>query len=273
MRRRKITTKLFVIAFYFIAQQSFAQKMYVNVHAGYNFNSAPLTSINSTSNGSSSTTYDRVDISLGKGVNLDAAFGYMFNKHFGTELAVSYLIGGTTTLTNNTTSSKSTTNFSSSMLRFMPSIIMSTEFGKIYPYAKFGLILGSGAYTITEDEKSTSSGSTNFTSTKYDGGFAFGYFSGFGVSYKINDKISLLSEISIVSLSYAPSKGEVTESKSNGVDMLPNMTIRDKQTEYSDNYTVDNNSSSNTSVARKSIKQSLPFSSIGFSLGVRYTLR
>ena len=82
MRRRKITTKLFVIAFYFIAQQSFAQKMYVNVHAGYNFNSAPLTSINSTSNGSSSTTYDRVDISLGKGVNLDAAFGYMFNKHF-----------------------------------------------------------------------------------------------------------------------------------------------------------------------------------------------
>ena len=272
MNSKNINTKLFLIVFSMITQASFAQKIYVNLNAGYNFNSAPFSSENSMSNGSSSTTYDRVDISLGKGANLDAACGYMFDKHFGTELGVSYLFGGTTTLTNNSTSSKSTTNFSSSMFRIMPSVIMSAELGKIHPYAKLGVIVGSGSFTRTVDNNVTS-GSTNFTSTKYDGGFAFGYFSGFGANYKINEKISLYGEISIISMAYAPNKGEVTESKTNGVDMLPNMTIRDKQTEYSDNYTYDNNSSSNTSVPRKLTKASLPFSSIGFNLGIRYYLK
>jgi hypothetical protein len=102
---------------------------------------------------------------------------------------------------------------------------------------------------------------------------AYGDFYSGGANYKLNDKISLFGEIRIISLAYAPNKAEVTESKSNGVDMLPNMTIRDKQTEYSDNYTDDNNSSSNTSAPRKSTKQSLPFSSIGFNLGIRYYLK
>ena len=272
MNSKNIITKLFLIAFSMITQASFAQKIYVNVNAGYNFNSAPVSSRNSMSNGSSSTTYDRVDISLGKGTNIDAAFGYMFNKHFGSELGVSYLFGGTTIITNNSTSSKSTTNFSSSMFRIMPSIILSTELGKIHPYAKLGVIVGSGSHTQTVENNFTN-GSTNFTSTKYDGGFAFGYFSGFGANYKLNDKISLFGEIRIISMAYAPNKAEVTESKSNGIDMLPNMTIRDKQTEYSDSYTDDNNSSSNTSVPRKSTKQSLPFSSIGVNLGIRYYLK
>jgi hypothetical protein len=74
-------------------------------------------------------------------------------------------------------------------------------------------------------------------------------------------------------MSYAPNKSEITESKFNGVDILPNMTIRDKQTEYSDSYTDDNNSSSNTSVPRKSTKQNIPFSSIGVNLGIRYYLK
>jgi C4-dicarboxylate-binding protein DctP len=77
MNSKNIITKLFLIAFSMITQASFAQKIYVNVNAGYNFNSAPVSSRNSMSNGSSSTTYDRVDISLGKGTNIDAAFGYL----------------------------------------------------------------------------------------------------------------------------------------------------------------------------------------------------
>lgn len=275
MNSKNIFTKLFLIAFSIITQASFAQKMYVNMNAGYNFNSAPFTRQNITSigsNGNLTTTHETVDISLGKGVNIDATFGYMFNKNVGTELGFSYLKGSNSSTLENSNNFSDTRNISiaASMIRFIPTILIVTEYKKIYPYAKLGLIVGSGSYTVIDDAKGSS---PYYTSTKYDGGFAFGYFSGFGANYKLNNKISLFGEISIISMSYAPNKSEITESKMNGVNILPNMTIRDKQTEYSDNYTEDNNSSSNTSVPRKSLKQSIPFSSIGFNIGIRYYLK
>ncbi len=52
-----------------------------------------------------------------------------------------------------------------------------------------------------------------------------------------------------------------------GVDQLPNMTNREKQTEYSDSYTYSSFS------PNKQLKFNMPFSSIGFNIGVRYMIK
>jgi hypothetical protein len=43
--------------------------------------------------GSSSFSTEQVNVSLGKGISLGGALGYMFNDHFGAELGISYLHG------------------------------------------------------------------------------------------------------------------------------------------------------------------------------------
>jgi hypothetical protein len=258
---------------------AFAQKnFYVKLGGGYNLGSTATLDgpRNEIANGSV-TSYEKVDIAFGKGLNFGGAVGYMFNKYVGTELNISYLLGGTTTTKSSTTISTSSSSynsdFSATMLSFIPSIVITPGFEKINPYTRFGLIIGLPTMTGISEISSTFMGNTNTTNQTriFNGGLAVGLQSTIGIDYKINEKISIFGELTSNNLNYSPKKGEVTESKVNGVDNLSTLSTRVKKVEFVDSYSEDNNVTPDNNAPQKSITPSLPFSSFGLNIGVKYS--
>lgn len=253
---------------------TFAQKTYIAINGGYNFEANTTTNYSFNYNPYNSSA-NKVEVSLGKGFNFDGAIGYKFNKIIGAEIGVSYLKGETTTwnfslYTSGVGIYHISRNYSSTMLRFIPTIVFSGDFKTINPYAKIGAIIGSGSYLISQTTTSdAANSSTTFQKTKYDGGLAFGVYCGLGATYKINKHVFILGEITSTNLSYAAEKSELIVSTVDGVDMLPGLSVYDKQTEYVDSYNIGNTIDPNK--PSKGLKQNISFSSIGFNIGARYS--
>ena len=253
----------------------FAQGAYLNINSGYatSMSSQNLSGFENSTFEFYSNSYsmksEQINFSFGKGLNFGADFGYMFNKNLGAEIGVSYLIGGKTISTLTQPNNSTEITVSSKMLRINPSLVITSSFEKINPYAKFGLILGSG-YVILSSNQEISGQQSNSESIKLSGGIAIGLTSGIGAIYKINDKLSFFGELNMINLSYAPTKGIKTDFRIDGVDMLPSLPTRQKETEYLDSFTVtSSNSNPQDSEPSKALKQKLPFGSFGLNLGLR----
>ena len=263
----------FAIILFVFSNTIFAQKLYVSVNGGYNFAANTTTNYSFNYNPYNSSA-NKVEVSLGKGFNFDAAIGYKFNKIIGAELGVSYLKGETTTwnfslYTSGVGINYISRNYSSTMLRFIPTLVFSGDYKTLNPYVKIGAIIGSGSFLINQTGRIDSIISSSSTqTTKYDGGLAIGVYCGLGAIYKINKNVSILAEITNINMSYAAEKSELIESKLNGVDQLPGMSISQKQEEFVDSYS---SSYSTTDKPRKGLKQNISFSSIGFNIGARYS--
>ncbi len=256
---------VFVISLF--TNNLFAQGAYVNINTGYGLSMSTqnlyyFDFYNYTS-GSNSSTYEQVNVSLGKGLNLGGAFGYLFNENIGVELGISYLLGGKSNAKDKYSDGSTDYTLSSRMLRVNPSLVIASGFENINPYAKFGLIIGSGSimYEYIDNDE----GDIDVLKMKLNGGIALGLSSGIGAMFHLSDNMSFFGELNMVNLSYAPTKGKVTEATSNGADELPDMTTREKEIEFVDSYT-DN---SHDSQPRKELKQKLPFGSFGVNIGLR----
>jgi len=262
-----------VLSISLITNGLFAQGAYVSLNAGYGFGSSSGSLQNETS-GSNSTTYENVNISLGKGLNFGGAYGYMFNKNVGAELGLSYLIGGTTSTKDASTSLTDTYDYSASMLRFNPSIVIAAGLDGINPYAKFGAVIGTGSFNVNKSSSETyrSNTSVSKVTTKYNGGLALGVTASLGASYKINDKISLFGELALVSMSYAPTKGEITAYTEDGVDRLSGLKTSQKKFDFVNTYTRNSTVTPSDSQPSQSLKSKSPFGSFGLNIGLKYNL-
>lgn len=256
----------------------FAQGAYLNINSGYatSMSSQNLSGFENSTyefySNSYSLKHEQIIFSFGKGLNFGADFGYMFNKNLGAEIGVSYLIGGNTISTLTQPNNSTEITVSSKMLRINPSLVITSGFEKINPYAKFGLILGSGYVILSSNQEISgfSGQQSNYQSIKLSGGIAIGLTSGIGAIYKINDKLSFFGELNMINLSFAPTKGIKTDFRIDGVDMLPSLPTRQKETEYLDSFTVtSSNSNPQDSEPSKELKQKLPFGSFGLNLGLR----
>lgn len=253
---------------------TYAQKLYISLNGGYNFAANTTTNITLNYDPSSTSTWNKNELSLGKGINMDGVIGYQFTKNIGTELIVSYLMGGITTWNYSVSQIQGSTvyvnkNFSSNMLRLIPTMVFSGGFNTFNPYAKIGCIIGSGSFTVEQETKGDpTTTSVKTKTTVYNGGYALGVYCGLGVQYKFKKHISILAEFTSNNLTYAAEKSELIESKVDGVDMLPGLSVYDKQTEYVDSYYTSN--TYNPDKPSKGLKQNISFSSIGFNIGVTY---
>lgn len=271
----KMLMLVFVISLF--SNTLFAQGAYVKINAGYgiNMSSGAAQSYSHTITSSPPYTYsyssEIVNYSFGKGLNFGGAFGYMFNKNIGAELGISYLLGGTTTIDNESdyglSNNKSELAMHSNMLRLIPSVVIASGFDGINPYAKFGLLIGTGSIFIENDENDD--GDIIAEYWKYNGGFALGLNSALGAVYIINDNISIFGEIDMVNLSYSPTKGELTEASLNGVDQLPSMTTSEKEIEFVDSYTYNPADPMIETEPSKEIKYKMPYGSVGLSVGLK----
>ena len=223
-------------------------------------------------------TYEQVAFSLGKGVNLGATVGYMFNEHIGAELGLSYLIGGETASSyssseispfySETVSIETLT--SSKMLRIIPSLVLSAGGEKIKPYVKFGLVFGKGSVTEETSYQDNSNGFSvsNSEIVKLSGGTALGLSSALGANISLSDNMCFFGELQMINMSYAPKTGELIESKVNGVNVLPTLTTAEIQTDFVDSYTSDNNNYT-PYLPSQELKQRLPFGSFGINVGLK----
>ena len=247
----------------------FSQKMYVSIKTGYDFQSGTeKIGGNYIQTSTTSVSFENVYYSLGKGLNIEGAFGYNFQKYLGAELGFSYLKGGNTEFRLSTLVNNQLFTSSGSMLKIIPSLVINSGYSKVNPHAKIGLIIGVNGKTETSLE---SISSTNKVSTVFlkDSGTAIGFKTSLGVLYSINNKFSLLAEANLTSLSYSPTKGRYTKWEENGVDKLPTINVIDKEFEYSESVST-NGVVANTNEPRKTFTERLPFSSIGINVGLQY---
>jgi hypothetical protein len=260
---------VFVISLF--ANNLFAQGAYVNIDAGYglNMSSQNLSYIDfyNYTNLNNSITNEQVNVSLGKGLNLGGAFGYMFNKNIGAELGISYLLGGKSKAKDTYTSRTTDYTISSKMLRIIPSLVIASGIEKINPYMKFGLLIGTGS--INFEYNDNDNGDIYLEKRKINGGIALGLSSALGVMVNLSDKMSFYGEFNMVNLSYAPTKSVITEATYNGTDELPSMTTRQKEIEFVDSYTVNQSNPPSDSQPNKELKQKAPFGSFGVNIGLR----
>jgi len=274
-----------------ITNDALAQKgAYANVNLGYNFslgseNLGYNITYNTTytGNGTSSLTENRENIkgSLGKGMSFGVSFGYMLSDNIGIELGVSQLIGATfewtntETQTNNSgsTSRTSSSKVSASMLQLNPSLVISAGKAEgLNPYGKFGLVIGVGGINWEGEGTDTSpfsSYSTYDSEFELNGGLALGLSSAIGANYYFNEKMSLFGELNMINLSYAPTKGKLTKSTSDGVDVLADATTAEKEYEYVDSYTSSTSDIQDDSKPRQILKTQYSFGSFGIKIGFR----
>lgn len=294
--KKKIMTLSMLLASCLFANNLSAQGAYVTINTGYGFGAAASnvpdftnkteTTTSSSSNSITTTTNEQIKVSLGKGVNFGGAVGYMVNKNVGAELGISYLIGGKTTANSSSSyssyySTSTTTKLSANMFRINPSFVLTAGFEKLNPYAKFGVIIGTGSIKYEYEETTTASSSSSKSSsdvTKYtnklNGGLALGTNASIGVNYSLTDNISLFGELALTNLSYAPTKGEKTDISSTDADRITDLTLS-KNVDYVDKTTTIVNKTSskdNTSTTQQELKQKYSFGSFGLNIGVKIKL-
>ena len=264
----------------FLSQDISAQTekgAYVSINAGYGFGAgnnsnevaARFDMINYTENTALTSTTELANVSLGKGLNFGAAFGYMFNQYVGGELGVSYLMGGKSeskeTYLNGDYVNSSVT---AKMLQLKPTLVISGGFSKINPYAKFGIVVGVG--TSVNIEREERDGTDLYMSNReFSGSTSIGFQGGAGLLYSLNDKISLFGELNLVNLNFSPEKASYTEFTENGVNVLPLIDVENKETEFSDTV-VSNAGPSNPAIPTKDYKTTFNLGNLGLNFGMRY---
>ena len=283
---KKVVLLMFINLFSIAAYSQF----YINVGGGYNLGIANQTLLN-IANQTLLINYESTDniqkienvkTSLGKGLNFGLNIGYMFNGNIGIDLQCSYLLGDETTgeykynytYFNNNYYDFGKISLKSQMFRVNPSIIIASGFDKLDPYAKFGVILGFGSITLNylyEEYENNQLQDKEVVKWKMDGGMAFGISSALGLMYHISDLISVYGELDLVSMSYAPTKGVMTEYTVNGADKLPDLTTDAKEIEFLDEITYDYDNPPSTAEPSKELKFYFPYSSIGLNIGVRFS--
>ncbi len=191
----------------------------------------------------------------------------MFSENIGAELGVSYLLGSKSKAKDEYIGGTTDYTLSAKMLRINPSFVVTTGSDGVNPYAKFGLIIGSGSVLFELEDNDD--GDITIINEKLNGGLALGLNAGIGANFNLNDFMALFAEINMVNLSYAPTKGEITEATYNGIDVLPDLTTSDKETDFVNSYTNNYNNPPPDSQPDEKLKQKIPFGSVGISFGFR----
>lgn len=267
MKKNIILTLIFCALF----SVTFAQGLYVGVNAGYAMRSASWFNTTDVDINNSEVK----PMSLGLGFDAGLNLGYMFNKNVGIELGASYLIGGKNKFKYTYSDGTEEVFYKASMIRIIPAVVIAAGFETIDPYAKFGALIGFGSFKYesegTYDDAFRSTMATEEVyKVKYKGGVAFGFYAALGANYNLSEKLALFAELNLESMSYAPTKGEITEYTIDGVDQLGSMDVKDKEWEFVKEINYDENIPDTS--PDKELKEKYPFSSIGLNLGVKIRL-
>ena len=274
MKKSKQILVLIVLAISTCFTSLHAQGLFVKINAGYGLQTSSQNigyyAFFNQASATGSFTREQINVSFGKGLNFGAGVGYMFSENVGAELDVSYLLGGKSVAHDTYTGGYTDYTLNARFLRLNPSLIISAGSGNISPYVKMGVLFGMGSITYIYDDYDD--GDITYYKEKLNGGISFGLTSGIGANFSLSDMLSLFGELNMVNMSYAPKKGEVTEFTSNGINQLPDLTTKQKETEFLKEFTVSTANPTPDSQPRQALSQKMPFGSVGLNIGVKINL-
>ncbi|OQX72831.1 MAG: hypothetical protein B6D61_13215 [Bacteroidetes bacterium 4484_249] len=258
---------LIAIIIPFFANSSFAQGAYFNLNVGYGLGiGSSFEDFYNETDGSNSTTYEKSYVALGKGLNFGGDIGFMFNKNIGAELGISYLLGGSSKAKDEYNNGTTDYKIKSRMLRFIPSIVVSTGLENVTPFAKFGIVVGTGS--LKTEIEDNDDGDVMIIKEKYKGGMAFGFKAAVGAIMNLSDMLSFYIDINTINAAYAPKKSEITEYTYKGEDKLPDLNTYQKETEYVKEYTYNPSSTPSDTQPRQALIEKYPMQSFGINAGV-----
>jgi hypothetical protein len=290
--KTNLTNLLLIGSFFLLHTAGLAQGPYLYLGGGYGMpmgaqNLSPIGMINYTVD-PELLEVERISRSFGQGTNFEAGAGYMFTENFGAELAFSYLFSDRFEATQVSYGSITTpdyyleytrtnnVDFRARMFRLSPALVFSSGTGNVRPFARFGLVIGTGNIYIDEyyvtAYKHISLHSGHFLNWKVNGELAIGTHAGIGTLVRLGNRLSLVGELKAVNMSWSPLKNELYKATFNGRDILEEFSRYEKEMEFVDRYTERTGQEPDQSKPRQALKQNLPFGSIGMNLAIRFDL-
>jgi hypothetical protein len=266
------TKTLFIFIFTIVSLCVQAQSFYVRAGLGAAISTSPRISTQFTTFGDSAFFYQTDDskrICLANGVPIVAAAGYYFGNNFGIELGVDYFAGFNVKPFDEFYESATTSKGRGSMLSIVPAFVVRINNDKLKPYARLGIIIGV-LNKVLDFETSDLSSNSSETTSKIYGGIAVGAQAALGAELPLNDFISLFGEVNLDEISWAPTKGKYLKDTYNGVDLLPNMTTKEKTWIYVKN--LDTSQTIPDSDPNKNTLVNYSFSNVGLIVGVKLNL-
>lgn len=198
---------------------------------------------------------------LGAGVDFNALVGYHLNDNVALNFDIGYLNGFKggfyqyVDLTGSGTANRIDIDFKGTFFNITPNVIIkaSEKDGKMRPFARMGVHMGSGVVTST----TTIDLFQGQRVDEYSGGWTVGLIGGLGLHKQINDKLSTMFELTVKTITTRPKQLKNLENF-NGLgndetlnfvkEVRPNAPVTDQLT------------------------FPIPFSSIGLSVSIQYLL-
>ncbi len=253
----------------------FVQHFFVRVNLGYGF------AANGDVNYSvSDNSYKAINVSYGNGINEGFGLAFMFNECIGFDLGLNYVASSTIkavaggTLTQNIYQTGNQTSEYGNMIQVNPSFVIATHIHKLLPYARLGMLIGSGnVYYAYEDNHALLNGGyfDRQSILKFYGGTSLGYSAVLGSAYWINYTYDLFAEACFNSIYDIPEKAQMIKDNYNGTSNLGNETTNEKNTIFKSSYNTNSASDQNSPTVSSPIKFS--FDAVVFRIGVRMWLR
>lgn len=222
---------------------------------------------------------EQIYTSIGAGIPVGISAGYYLNDNIGAEVDFTYLLGNTVTVADYNVPNVIMQNIDvyTRQYRVAPTIIMSTGHSKTFSvYTKVGFVLPVGGYSmvnadLTQYVTNPADGSlvpvpVNLQQKMY-GKFSLGFKGVLGLEYKLNEKLSVFTEIEGVYLNIKRKKSKVTKYEVNGNDALSTYPGPIEVT-YKDKIQVDQ--SGNPVNANEALSTTSPYSKQGINLGFTY---
>jgi|SRR5690554_709091 len=226
-------------------------------------------------------TQEAIYGTLGGGLTIAVAPGYMINEYIGIELGVNYFVGEKKVINELTTSLDTRydrTTANSNQLRILPTLFLRTGGDKFYAYSKSSLLVPVLGSTIGVREESKVDPINGVllerTSTTTNGSFTVGFRGAIGMGYQITEMIGLNLEVAYTSLSIKPKNRTVDSYTINDTELIADFLPYVQDIEYVDQLnSSSNNSSYNSNFSMDKPKEELAtktnFSQIGVTLGVK----
>lgn len=245
--------------------------MYLRIAAGYGLPIASenLYDVGFYTSSATAKTQDMMNVSLGKGLYIDAAFGENVTPNLALELGFSYLAGTSTSVSQESGGVTDNIYLTGTMYRFMPALVLKTKVEDVEVYSRMAAIIGVPSFTSEDEATAPYYGTLATAKWRFNGGVAVGLHAALGINFSIRKGIDLYTELNVNSISFAPQHGKLYEATIGGVSILDSIPLHQKQIDFKKE--ISTTPTANDQPDEELIRK-FPFSSIGLMIGLRFDL-
>lgn len=267
--------KLFIGAAMAMSFVGLSQSKYFSISAGYGLGFPGNQDYEAeyeqnTAQGVSGYTYRSKNLNVGGGLNVNASYGLPLSQNLHLDLGASYQNNLGSKIEGTEPGGKTVDNYDSWSARFTPNLRFQGDCEKIVPFGQIGPQLSIASMTQTFERNST--GGSMLRETKYSTNLSVGAFAALGAEMEIADDLWLFATVSANVGYYSPTKSEIVAYEVNGVDMLDQLTVREREQEYEKEVTYLNTSVTNEDEPTKSLRRRVDYSAVSFNVGIRVVL-